>query len=129
MGIAAALLIGVAAAFTRGQFWQFLKGKDGRYSNSQTQIALWFGAAMTAYLSLVFLRVYAGGLDTWAVFGPTANALALSGLGAITFGGAKIVTVAKNRRRRAGRNIDKFGRSPVWLRLLKAGIGQPILKC
>jgi hypothetical protein len=50
-------------------------------------------------------------------------------LGAITFGGAKIVTVAKNRRRRAGRNIDKFGRSPVWLRLLKAGIGQPILKC
>src|SRR5271167_1067355 len=41
---AAALIIGIAAAFSRGRFWRFLIGKDNRYSNSQTQAALWFGA-------------------------------------------------------------------------------------
>jgi hypothetical protein len=92
---AAALIIGVAAAFAHGAFWQFLIGKDNRYSNSQTQIALWFGVAMTAYLSMVFMRLYYGGIGYMGGVQITANVLALSGLSAITFAGAKIVTVAK----------------------------------
>jgi hypothetical protein len=92
---AAALIVGIAALFTCGRFWRFLIGKDKRYSNSQTQIALWFGAAMTAYLAIVFARLYIGGFGYIGGVSITANVLALSGLSAITFGGAKIVTVAK----------------------------------
>ena len=95
LGIAAVLVLGVAASFTWGRFWLFLIGKDNRYSNSQTQVALWFGAAMTAYLSMVLLRGWAGGLAYVGGVQITANVLALSGLSAITFGGAKIVTAAK----------------------------------
>src|SRR5580698_3421093 len=36
---------------------KFLLGTDGRYSNSQCQLALWFGVAMTMYLSMMVLRV------------------------------------------------------------------------
>jgi hypothetical protein len=92
---AAALLIGLAAIVTNWRPQKFLIGMDNRYSNSQCQLALWFGAAMTAYLATVFLRLYAGGPDFLGGVAITENVLALSGLSALTFGGAKMVTVQK----------------------------------
>src|SRR5205823_407889 len=96
LGGAALLLIVIATlALPDSSPLKFLIGKDNRYSNSQTQIALWFGAAMSAYLAMVFVRVSAGGLDYLGGVAITANVLALSGFSAITFGGAKVVTAAK----------------------------------
>ena len=92
---AAALLIGLAAIVTKWRPQKFLIGIDNRYSNSQCQLALWFGAAMTAYLATVFLRLYAGGADFLGGVTITENVLALSGLSALTFGGAKMVTAQK----------------------------------
>jgi hypothetical protein len=74
---------------------KFLLGSDGRYSNSQCQLALWFGVAMTMYLAMIALRVVK--LD-WAYLDGvalTANVMALTGLSALTFGAAKVVTVQK----------------------------------
>jgi hypothetical protein len=74
---------------------KFLLGMDGRYSNSQCQLALWFGVAMTMYLSTMVLRVVR--LD-WAYLDGvalTANVMALTGLSALTFGAAKVVTAQK----------------------------------
>lgn len=74
---------------------KFLLGSDGRYSNSQCQLALWFGVAMTMYLAMIVLRVVK--LD-WAYLDGvalTANVMALTGLSALTFGAAKVVTVQK----------------------------------
>jgi hypothetical protein len=74
---------------------KFLLGSDGRYSNSQCQLALWFGVAMTMYLAMVVLRVVK--LDWTYLDGValTANVMALTGLSALTFGAAKVVTVQK----------------------------------
>lgn len=74
---------------------KFLLGSDGRYSNSQCQLALWFGVAMTMYLAMIVLRVVK--LD-WAYLDGvalTANVMALTGLSALTFGAAKVVTAQK----------------------------------
>jgi hypothetical protein len=74
---------------------KFLLGSDGRYSNSQCQLALWFGVAMTMYLAMIALRVVKldwSYLDGVAL---TANVMALTGLSALTFGAAKVVTVRK----------------------------------
>ncbi|HEY4170640.1 MAG TPA: hypothetical protein VGM96_27850 [Reyranella sp.] len=74
---------------------RFLLGSDGRYSNSQCQLALWFGVAMTMYLAMIVLRV--AKLDWTYLDGValTANVMALTGLSALTFGAAKVVTVRK----------------------------------
>jgi len=74
---------------------RFLLGSDGRYSNSQCQLALWFGVAMTMYLAMIVLRV--AKLD-WAYLDGvalTANVMALTGMSALTFGAAKVVTAQK----------------------------------
>jgi hypothetical protein len=99
----ASLAAGAPAAPANGQpsrRWfgvptKFLLGSDGRYSNSQCQLALWFGVAMTMYLAMIVLRVVK--LD-WAYLDGvalTANVMALTGLSALTFGAAKVVTVQK----------------------------------
>jgi len=92
---AAGVLIGLAAIVTKWRPQKFLIGIDNRYSNSQCQLALWFGTAMTAYLAMVFLRLYAGGADFLGGVTITENVFALSGLSALTFGGAKMVTAQK----------------------------------
>ena len=78
---------------------KFLLGTDGRYSNSQCQLALWFGVAMTMYLAMIVLRV--SKLDWTYLDGValTANVMALTGLSALTFGAAKVVTVAERPER------------------------------
>jgi hypothetical protein len=95
MALFAALLIVVAAAATGGRPWRFLIGVDNRYSNSQCQLALWFGAVATVYATTVALRVMEFGFDYLGNVAIPAHVAALTGLSALTFGGAKIITVQK----------------------------------
>lgn len=74
---------------------KFLIGADNRYSNSQCQIVLWFGAVATMYLGMLVLRVAVLGWDYLGGIGITANVAALTGLSALTFGGAKAITMSK----------------------------------
>ena len=85
----------LAAAMAGGSPLAFLIGTDNRYSNSQTQLALWFTAVATVYLATTALRVIFLGADYIGGVGITENLLALTGLSAFSFGGAKVITTQK----------------------------------
>lgn len=93
--VCAWMVVVTASLAARGSPLKFLVGVDGRYSNSQCQLALWFGMAMTMYLSTVALRVHYLGWDYLGGVAMTANVMALTGLSALTFGAAKVVTSQK----------------------------------
>ena len=90
-----AIVFGVAGLFTRGSPRGFLLGADGRYSNSKCQLALWFGVVMMVYLATVMLRVCVWGWDFLYGVEIPSNLLALTGLSALSFGGAKAITATK----------------------------------
>jgi len=80
-------------------------GEDGRYSNSKTQISLWFGLVIVTYVSAFLMRaVHAGLMGHISI--PT-NLLMLSGLSALTFAGAKGITTAKHAAEVAQGNPGK----------------------
>jgi hypothetical protein len=89
----------VIAALAAIMLWRsplaFLIGVDNRYSNSQTQLAAWFGAVATVYLATVVLRLACLGADYIGGVGITENLLGLTGLSALSFGGAKVITTRK----------------------------------
>jgi hypothetical protein len=95
LGIALAVLALLAAIATRWKPLGFLIGADNRYSNSQCQLALWFGAVATVYVATIFLRIIYLGWDYVGGVGITQNVAALTGLSALSFGGAKVITVQK----------------------------------
>jgi len=95
VALAAAIILAFAAAATRFRPLTLLVGVDNRISKSQTQLAIWFGVAMLAYLATIELRVWAFGFDYIGGIGITSNLLALSGLSALSFGGAKAITISK----------------------------------
>ena len=75
---------------------RFLVGADNRVSNSKCQVVLWFGTAVTIYLTTLMLRLVE---LNWELVGGIAippNVLALTGLSGLTFAGAKMITVTKN---------------------------------
>jgi len=89
------ILLGIAGALAGGQPLKLIVGQDNRYSNSKFQMALWFWILLTTYLSTIAFRVYFQG---WGLFGAInipQNLLILSGLSALTYGGAKGITTAK----------------------------------
>jgi hypothetical protein len=88
-------LVFCAAALTKCRPQEFLIGVDRRYSNSQSQIALWFAVVATVYASAIVLRCYYLGWDFIGGVGLPTNLIVLSGLSAFTFGGAKAITVSK----------------------------------
>ena len=93
-GAALLLLLFVKAALA-GNLQRLIVGLDGRTSNSKFQMAVWFGVLMVAYLSTLWLRFcLSGNLVLGAVDVPT-NLLALSGLSALSFAGAKAITQGK----------------------------------
>ncbi|HEX5263380.1 MAG TPA: hypothetical protein VFW13_07630 [Phenylobacterium sp.] len=92
---ALALGIAVAAVAARWRPQRFLVGSDNRYSNSQCQLVLWFGALAVIYASTCALRIWALGLDFIGGVNIPTNLLVLTGLSALTFGGAKIVATQK----------------------------------
>ena len=74
---------------------QLITGQDGRYSNSKFQMALWFFVVIATYLATVYLRVSRIGWDLVGGVNIPDNLLLLSGMSALTFGGAKGITTAK----------------------------------
>ena len=92
-----ALICGIAAVMTWGSPLEFMVGADNRYSNSQTQLALWFTAVAAVYLAAVLLRWCYLGADYIGGVGITENVMALTGLSALSFGGAKVITTQKIR--------------------------------
>lgn len=89
------VLIGLAALVMGGRPQEFIVGADRRYSNSKTQLALWFLTVMSAYLTFVTLRVIVGHWDFLGNVEIPANLLAVSGLSALSFAGAKAITTQK----------------------------------
>jgi len=95
LAVAFAICFALTALLTWGHPLQLIVGEDGRYSNSKFQMAIWFVVVIATYLATVYLRVTQFG---WEFFGgvniPT-NLLLLSGMSALTFGGAKAITTVK----------------------------------
>jgi len=89
----AVLVIGVSLLFLGGK--NPLIGLDGRYSNSQTQLGLWFVAVATVYVAASFMRGIELGGDFIGGVGLTAHVIAVTGLSAFTFGAAKVVASQK----------------------------------
>lgn len=73
----------------------WILGFDKRYSNSQTQLALWFGAVATIYVATNFLRSFCIGVDFVGGISLTTHLTALTGFSAFTFGAAKMITSQK----------------------------------
>ena len=96
------VLIGSAAVclllysiFSRFNPWQLIIGEDNRYSNSKFQMAVWFFVLITSYIAALWLRLRSGGWDFVGGVDIPKNLLLLSGLSALTFGGAKGITASK----------------------------------
>ncbi|MDR7116682.1 hypothetical protein [Caulobacter sp. BE254] len=98
--IALASALAVIAAFaslaTAGRPWRFLIGNDNRVSNSQTQVALWFGVVAMVYGATLILRAWFLGWEFMGGISMTANVLAMTGLSGLSFGAAKVVAVQKD---------------------------------
>ncbi|KRA62036.1 hypothetical protein ASD89_23365 [Caulobacter sp. Root656] len=98
--IALATAFAVIAAFaslaTAGRPWRFLVGNDNRMSNSQTQMALWFGVVAMVYGATLILRAWFLGWEFMGGIAMTANVLAMTGLSGLSFGAAKVVAVQKD---------------------------------
>src|SRR5262249_43763844 len=77
----------------RKNFWQLLVGKDNRFSNSKFQMALWFSVVIVTYIAAVCLRRWEGGSGYLGGVNLPTNLLLLSGMSALTFAGAKVITV------------------------------------
>jgi hypothetical protein len=67
-------------------------GRDNRYSNSKTQIVLWFSILIITYIASIVLRSCYGGIDFVGGVTIPQNLLLLSGLSALTFATAKGIT-------------------------------------
>ncbi|HEY6768712.1 MAG TPA: hypothetical protein VI386_28460 [Candidatus Sulfotelmatobacter sp.] len=85
----------LAIAVTKGHPLKFIISVDNRYSNSQLQITVWFWVVMSTYLATVVFRVCYAGWDFLGGVNIPQNLLLLSGLSAITYGGAKAITTSK----------------------------------
>jgi hypothetical protein len=95
IGVSFLILVSLATVATRGNPLRFLVGLDNRYSNSQCQIVLWFGLLAVIYVSAVALRIVYLDSNFIGGVGVTANVIALTGLSALSFGGAKVITAQK----------------------------------
>jgi hypothetical protein len=81
-------------------------GADNRYSKSKFQLVVWFGVAAVCYMSILWLRFcYSSNWLLGSVTIPT-NLLTISGLSALTFGGAKAITQSKENQLAASAAAD-----------------------
>jgi hypothetical protein len=94
MLVTAVIFLLITYAISRNIRGLLFIGDDNRYSNSKTQLSLWFGVVIVTYVSVFYMRwVHAGMIGHIGI--PT-NLLVLSGLSALTFAGAKGITSQKN---------------------------------
>jgi hypothetical protein len=95
LGLALLCLLAAASLVTSGRPQRFMIGADNRYSNSQTQLVLWFGAVAIVYAATVALRIAVLGWDFVGGIDLPTNLIALTGFSAFSFGAAKVVTTSK----------------------------------
>lgn len=107
----ALLILGFATAVTRGHPLKFIVGMDHRYSNSKTQFALWFWVALSAYLATVVFRAWYAGWNFFGAVSIPQHLLEISGLSAISYGGAKAITTSKVAA--AQNPVPAFAGAPV----------------
>lgn len=89
------VVLAVVAVLTRFRPFKLIIGADNRYSNSQTQLALWSAAVTTVYLATIGLPIAVLGWDFVGGVALPANLIALTGLSALSFGGAKVIVSQK----------------------------------
>jgi hypothetical protein len=95
VSVSGLILLLLAGIVTGWKPLRFVLGVDNRYSNSQTQLALWFGVVATVYLTAFALRIFYLGTDYIGGVGLTEHVMELTGLSALSFGGAKVITAQK----------------------------------
>jgi hypothetical protein len=95
LGITAAFFFLLTTLLTWGHPLKLIIGQDGRYSNSKFQLAIWFWIVLSTYLAFVYLRVSQAGWEFFDSVDIPKNLLLLSGMSALTFGGAKGITTSK----------------------------------
>lgn len=93
--LTALALLAVASIVTKGRPLVFVVGMDNRYSNSTVQVALWFWVVISTYLAAWVFRIQTAGWDFAGMVNIPQNLLLLSGLSALTYGGAKAITTSK----------------------------------
>lgn len=93
LALASGLIAGVSLLVLQGH--NPLVGVDRRYSNSQTQLALWFFTVAAVYLAATILRATLLGGDFIGGIGVTGNVIAVTGLSAFSFGAAKVAAYQK----------------------------------
>jgi hypothetical protein len=93
--LCALLVFGFAAIVTKWAPLKLIVGEDNRYSNSKFQVALWFWILLSSYLAIVVFRCLYAGWDFFGRVNIPQNLLILSGLSALTYGGAKAITTSK----------------------------------
>lgn len=101
-----------ALAGLRSDVPKLVLGKDGRYSNSKVQMAIWFAVLIVTYVAVIALRAWEGGVALLGGVNLPQNLLLLSGMSALTFAAAKGITMhtidqAKNDARKEARE-DKL---------------------
>jgi hypothetical protein len=95
LGITAAVCFFLAALLTKFHPLRLVVGQDGRYSNSKFQMAIWFSVVIITYIAAMYLRAAEVGREFLGGINIPQNLFLLSGMSALTFGGAKGITASK----------------------------------
>ena len=95
LAVVFAICFGLTVLLTWGHPLQLIIGEDGRYSNSKFQMAIWFFVLIATYLATIYLRLSQAGWEFLGGVNIPTNLLLLSGMSALTFGGAKGITATK----------------------------------
>ena len=106
------ILMAVVMRLSGNPMSRLLLGKDGRYSNSKFQVTVWFVALLVVYIAAFALR-YVESRGTLVV-GPgiPLNLSLLSGLSALSFCGAKVITTARVQREADAIDAGLVGEPP-----------------
>lgn len=124
--VAALLVFAAAALATRLHPLRLVVGDDNRYSKSKFQMAIWFLVLISTYLATVYLRVSHAGWEFLGRVDIPQNLVLLSGMSALTFGGAKAITSDKVRTAQAARIQDPkpaASAASLWRDLVQNDVG------
>ena len=93
--IAALGLFLLSAVLTKFHPLRLVLGQDNRYSDSKSQMAVWFFVGIVTYIAAVYLRATSAGSEFLGGANIPQNLLLLSGMSALSFAGAKGITTNK----------------------------------
>jgi hypothetical protein len=107
------LVLGVGVVALGSGVTRLLLGKDGRYSNSKLQMAIWFAVLIVTYVAVVGLRAWEGGLAWVGGVNLPQNLLLLSGMSALTFAAAKGITMGTIDKAKTKARSDALAKNLV----------------